>query len=287
MKTWKDSLLYQRPTKRKIEKKDNTDKYVSPRILGRLGKQMFEIATAFSFAFDNKSDFVVSLDKGVYGDVDGKPHPPTDYKDNIFRYVRFVDSIENYETWNEKSYDYQKIRHDFSKNLFLNGFFQSEKYFKHNRELILDFYKPTEQIKNTIKTKYGDILEDSVSIHIRRKDRIHFTNVMPLCSLDYYKNALLFFNDVKNVIILTDDIGWTKKVFIDKKFHIIENEPDYIDLYIMSMCSHNIIANSAFSWWGAWLNKNPDKLVIAPKEWLNKEYEYNIDDLIPESWIKL
>ena len=100
-------------------------------------------------------------------------------------------------------------------------------------------------------------------------------------------NLIIFFNDIENVLIFSDDIEWTKTVFRDEKFHIIENEPDYMDLYIMSMCTNNIIANSTFSWWAAWLNKNPDKIVISPKQWFSDEYEHSVEDSIPNSWIKI
>ena len=287
MKTWKDSIIYNKPQKAKNYKKNNLDKYVSPRMLGRLGNQMFEIATALSFAFDNNCDFVVSLERGIYNSMDGTQYPPTKYKTNIFRYIKFVEKLENFDTWHEKDYWYQKINYDFSKNLLLNGYFQSEKYFKHNKQLILDLYRPTEEVKGIIQQKYADKLKNSVSIHIRRGDRVKQASIMPLCSMEYYKNALLFFNDIENVLIFSDDIEWTKTVFKDEKFHIIENEPDYMDLYIMSMCTNNIIANSTFSWWAAWLNKNPDKIVISPKQWFSDGYEHSIDDLIPNSWIKI
>jgi hypothetical protein len=285
-KTWKDSIIYKKPelVRSKNTIKNNSDKYVSPRILGRLGNQMFQIATAYSLAFDNKTDVFVSLNKGIYKSIDGESAPPTRYKDNIFRHLKFIDSIENYDTWNEKTYKYEPIRHNFDRNLYINGYFQSEKYFKHNRDLILDLYKPTDFIKNYIQEKYGNLLKNSVSVHIRRGDRLNFSNYMPVTSLDYYKNALLQFPDIENIIILTDDKEWTRKVFNDVKFHLIENESDYIDLYIMSMCSNNIIANSTFSWWGAWLNKNNSKTVVAPKQWYNDHVEHDIDDLIPKGW---
>lgn len=287
MKTWKDSILYKKPEKKTFSKKNNSEYYVSPRILGRLGNQMFQIATAMSFAFDSKSDFVVSLERGIFKDLDGKEYPPTNYKNNIFRYIKFVDKLENFDTWNEKDYSYSKIRYDFSKNLVLNGYFQSEKYFKHNRQLVLDLFRPTDEIKRKIKEKYGEILENSVAIHVRRGDRLQLKNIMPIYSIEYYKKALLFFHDISNVLVFSDDIAWVKETFIDKNFHIIENEPDYMDMYIMSMCTHNIIPNSTFGWWAAWMNKNPDKLVITPKKWFSDEYEHNIDDLIPNSWIKI
>jgi hypothetical protein len=245
------------------------------------------MATAVSFAFDNGCNFVVSLERGIFKSMDGTEYPPTKYKENVFRYIKFIDKLENYDTWNEKDYSYQKIRHDFSKNLLLNGYFQSEMYFKHNRQLILDLFRPTDEIKKYINEKYGEILEDSVAIHVRRGDRVKLTNIMPLCDMEYYRKALLFFHDIKNVLVFSDDIEWTKTTFVDKNFKIIEGEPDYMDLYIMSMCTNNIIANSTFSWWAAWLNKNPDKLVIAPKNWFSDDYEHDIDELIPKSWITL
>lgn len=287
MKTWKDSILYNKPQKNKFTKKNNLEYYVSPRMLGRLGNQMFQIATALSFAFDNTCEFVVSLERGIFKSLDGKEYPPTMYKDNIFRYIKFVDTIENFDTWNEVDYNYKKIRHDFSKNLLLNGYFQSEKYFKHNRQLVLDLFRPTDDIKTKIKEKYGHLLENSVAIHVRRGDRVQLSNIMPLCDVEYYKKALLFFHDVKNVLVFSDDIEWVKTTFVDKNFHIIEGESDFMDLYLMSMCTNNIISNSTFGWWAAWLNKNPDKLVITPKKWFSDDYEHNIEDLIPNSWIQI
>jgi hypothetical protein len=288
-KPWEKSLIYGKPKliRKQNKIKNNLDKYISARILGRLGNQMFEVATAYSLALDYNTNIQFSLENGIYNSINGESAPPTRYRNNIFRHLKFVDKLENYDTWKEKSYEYEQITYDFSKNLLINGYFQNERYFKHNRDLILDLYKPTEDITNYITEKYGHLLTKSVSVHIRRGDRTKFTNYMPICNVDYYKKSLLQFPDIENIIILTDDKEWTKRVFVDKKFHIIDNEPDYIDLYIMTMCENNIIANSTFSWWGAWLNRNKNKTVIAPKHWYNDDIEYNINELIPKGWLLL
>ena len=114
-----------------------------------------------------------------------------------------------------------------------------------------------------------------------------------MCTLNYYKKALCYINNhVKNCnfIVLSDDIEWTKKyLIIDAPTEYVSNKElnkNHEDMYIMSLCKHNIIANSSFSWWGAWLNENTEKIVIAPEKWF-KDKRINKDDLIPRDWILL
>jgi hypothetical protein len=105
--------------------------------------------------------------------------------------------------------------------------------------------------------------------------------------MDYYRNAIAEFSDDTRFLVFSDDIQWCKENFKGDNFHFIEGEKDYVDLYLMSLCNNNIIANSSFSWWGAWLNNTPNKKVIAPKQWFGKAKQLNTKDLIPETWIIL
>ena len=88
-------------------------------------------------------------------------------------------------------------------------------------------------------------------------------------------------------LIFSNDIEWCKKNFIGNQFIFIEGEKDYIDLWLMSLCKNNIIANSSFSWWGAWLNTNSDKKVITPKNWFGPAINHSTQDLIPEKWFMI
>ena len=136
---------------------------------------------------------------------------------------------------------------------------------------------------------------NSVSIHIRRGDYISdpksFINFGGIASADYYDNAI---NYVENLVesphffIFSDDIQYCKTLFSGKnKFTIVEdftNEDNYhYNLFLMSACKHNIIGNSSFAWWGAWLNNNSNKVVIAPQKW-QKKGKYKIDDICPSGW---
>jgi hypothetical protein len=113
------------------------------------------------------------------------------------------------------------------------------------------------------------------------------------CDSEYYKRALEYITEkVSNphFYVFSDDMQWTKQnLDIPQPVcYVDQNSPNmgHVDMYLMSLCRHHIIANSTFSWWGAWLNKNPDKIVIAPKKWFAAA-EYNSDDLIPSSWIRI
>jgi hypothetical protein len=138
--------------------------------------------------------------------------------------------------------------------------------------------------------------ESAVSIHVRRGDyvsdagtnRFHGT-----CSVDYYHDAvdrISGFAPASHFFVFSDGIDWAKEnlrlrqpvTYVDFN----DGEKNYEDLRLMSLCKHHIIANSSFSWWGAWLNPNPDKIVIAPKKWFN-DPSINTDDLIPNSWLRL
>jgi hypothetical protein len=183
-------------------------------------------------------------------------------------------------------------------NAYLEGYWQSEKYFKDCEDVIrrelsvkIPMNQPNEEMAHRIAGEASP-----VSIHVRRGDyvsdagtnRYHGT-----CSLDYYRNAVdrvCGSAPGSHFFVFSDDIGWVKEnvrlrqpvTYVDFN----DDKKNYEDLRLMSLCKHHIIANSSFSWWGAWLNQNPDKIVIAPKKWFN-DPSINIADLIPGSWIRL
>jgi hypothetical protein len=182
-------------------------------------------------------------------------------------------------------------------NSYLIGFWQSERYFS---ECHL-------QIRNDFEFKMPLIFENanlckqisqlnSVSLHIRRGDYItnpKTNSIHGLCSLDYYSAAIQYIVervDAPHFFVFSDDPSWVKNnlkvefpcIYVDKN----NGFESYNDMHLMSLCKNNIIANSSFSWWSAWLNKDPNKIVIAPQRWFAEDTKVT-NDLLPNSWIKL
>jgi hypothetical protein len=247
---------------------------------------MFQIAAAYSFAIDNNCSMKVSTKDGVFESLTGEVSDPSFYNDTVFSKIEFIENPSNFDIWKEPSFKYTPISYKFENNLYIEGHFQSEKYFIHNKEKILDLFEPTQNIKDYIFSKYGELLnKNTVSLHIRRGDYLVSQDHHPICSLDYYEDCLNELSDIDNILVFSDDKEYAKKAFTQKNVVIIQDEKDYIDLYLMSMCKHNIIANSSFSWWAAWLNKNKDKKVFAPKNWFGPALiNNNIEDLIPSNF---
>ena len=182
-------------------------------------------------------------------------------------------------------------------NVYIEGYWQSEKYFKDIEAVIRREFTVKNELQGKNKEVAQQILDTlSVAIHIRRGDYISNPLTAKLhntCSLEYYQQAInIFVGKVKDphFFIFSDDPAWLQKNMVLQYpiTHVNHNkaDKDCEDLRLMSMCKHNIIANSSFSWWGAWLNNNPDKIVVAPKKWFNDD-SYNTKDLLPESWIKI
>jgi len=249
-----------------------------------LCNQMFQIAAAISYAWDNDFDaiFPVLKDKNKYGT----------YTNNIFRKLNIENELPrehgsaSYGLFKEEGFLYNPIPKRDQSFIIHDSYLQSEKYFCHNRDLILDLFEAREKDIEYLMKKYGEVIEkeNTVSCHIRRGDYIKLkTSHIPLWESDYYKNALDEFDD-PFLIIFSDDIEWCKEYFSNEKILFVEEE-DYLELYLMSMCKNNIIANSSFSWWGAWLNKNSNKKIIAPSQWFGPEHVVTDNDLVPEKWI--
>ena len=166
------------------------------------------------------------------------------------------------------------------------GFFQSEKYFKHiENEIRIDFSFKDEILEPC--KEMIDSVGQAISLHVRRTDYIENINHTTL-ELDYYKKALSMFNTNLPVIVFSDDVEWckTQSLFCDDRFMISESENNYIDMCLMSLCDNHIIANSSFSWWGAWLSKSDN--VIAPVKWFGEgNIHKETKDLIPDRWKRI
>lgn len=179
--------------------------------------------------------------------------------------------------------------------LFLEGYWQSEKYF----EPIANQIRADFTLKQEFDGKNKEVQKlmqstNSISLHIRRGDyvsNVHAQKVHGLCDINYYEEAMKILETKEhgniNYFVFSDDLAWAKENLSSKyPLHFIDNnagKDSYKDILLMSYCQHNIIANSSFSWWGAWLNPNPDKMVIAPKKWFGS-YQVNLDDMFPLKW---
>lgn len=184
---------------------------------------------------------------------------------------------------------------DYAKNypfVVYEGFWETEKYFKHIKNIIFHAFQFDEEKLNiqTIEQRKIFEQENSVSIHIRQGDYNDHQELGGICTPLYYKNAIHFIeNHVSNPIfyIFTDDREYVISNLSFLHYKIIDwniLSDSWQDMYLMTKCKHNIIANSTFSWWGAWLNKNNDKIVIAPSKWLQTR---SAKDIFPENWTRI
>jgi len=236
---------------------------------GGLGNQLFQIATAYAHS-KNVGD-KLTLENGQH-------HLPLQgsnvdtYKDIFYKGLDFLDGIDVSGVYHEPSFEYSSIPLDT--NLYLVGYFQSEKYF-------VD-YKP--EIKRLFDVDQpGDMLKNTISLHVRRGDYLNAQDNHPCLSMEYYSEALKEFPEELKVLVFSDDITWCKSNFIGDRFEFVEGQKDHEDLLKMICCSDHIIANSSFSWWGAWLSGEGGK-VIAPKKWFGPKGPADSSDLIPKKW---
>jgi len=180
---------------------------------------------------------------------------------------------------------------------YLEGYWQSEKYFVDMAAQIREdftFQLPMSDENADLSKHIAQV--NAVSLHVRRGDyasNAKTTATHGLCSLDYYREAINHITkhvDQPYFFIFSDDITWVKEnLELDFPCEFISNnqgQESYNDMRLMSLCQHHIIANSSFSWWGAWLNSRPNKIVVAPKSWFANEI-HNAQDLIPDEWVRL
>jgi len=199
---------------------------------------------------------------------------------------------ETYVEEKEFIYDYNLFQQE---SKFLIGIWQVESYFKDIKVIIqneFDFRVPIDKTNVELIKKIN--ICNSISIHIRKGDyeSSNWENTLGYVNkTNYYNNALNYIKervDNAHFFIFSDDMEWTENNFkISNCTYVNHNKGklSYIDMYLMSLCKHNIIANSTFSWWGAWLNKNKNKIIVMPKKWIMRDYYP--EGIFPEEWIKL
>ncbi|MDD4049999.1 MAG: alpha-1,2-fucosyltransferase [Candidatus ainarchaeum sp.] len=284
------------------------------RLSGGVGNQMFQYAAAKSLAIAKNTSLEI--------DINNFKHYTNNFRVYNLNYFNITSKINNNKIIRiySNKYVYYLLRKtnkfllnfilniyfepkhyfnqnffDLSKNTYLIGYFQSELYFKSIFKTICSEFK--------FKVIFDSLLVDkvkskpsSVSIHVRRGDYLNskICSEFNVCNLDYfYKGINLISKKITNpyFFIFSDDVMWCKKnLKIPFPHYFVEGDnkdTSLRDLQLMSLCKHNIISNSTFSWWGAYLNQNENKIVIAPKIWFNHSDKSYYKDIVPDNWIKI
>jgi len=259
---------------------------------GGLGNMLFQIAATKSISIDKNMYCSFPNLKGhlEYLNSENTYNPKLKHSNEYLKLFKNLPTTTPTESVNIVEYPFEYSVLDYNyENVVIDGFFQSEKYFKHNRSEILKLIDFSFISKNYIEDKYNFIKnKKTTSIHVRRGDYVNYPNLHPTQSLEYYEQSIeILKNETEIFLIFSDDIIWCKENIKLENAIYIENEKDYIELYLMSLCDNNIISNSSFSWWGAWLNENPNKIVIGPLKWFGIDIQHNTGDILPNNWIKL
>ncbi len=281
---------------------------IEVRLMGGLGNQMFEYAVGRSLAKKRQTGLKLIFDNPTAAYTSRK-YQLWCFKLSHYvtveipgRLSRFLSKVSRRifgpgsNIVRERSFAYDPAILKSRNGSLLDGYFQSEKYFKDIEDIIRSDFTFKESL--TAKNKLmADSMRrsNSVSLHIRRGDYVQDKKTNEFhgtAGLDYYAKGIAYIEkrvELPQYFIFSDDINWAKENLKLKGGTFIDwnvGPTDFLDMYLMSLCKHNIIANSSFSWWGAWLNRNPQKIVIAPKRWfLNKSMDTK--DLIPHNWVKL
>jgi len=281
------------------------------KLKGGLGNQMFQYALGRHLATKNKTELKLDISSLGEGTASGDTvrtfglqnfaievqvaSPEEINKIKTSSYLAILRRKISNRIFGDQTVRFNPKILSLPNNTYLDGYWQSPLYFDAIRNTLLDEFTPTSAL-----SEYGQNIEiqmkksDSISIHIRRGDYAKnpkVTKEFGVCGLSYYSRALTKIKERVNnpyFFVFSDDIEWVKENLpLGNNVTFVSDSTlmDFQELYLMSKCKHNIIANSSFSWWGAWLNNNSNKVVVAPTPWFDKSiYDTN---LLPDTWIQI
>jgi hypothetical protein len=260
---------------------------------GRLGNQLFQIASTIGTA--RKTGYEVYFPAENFMINPNLPHSYQGCKvmegfnfnrDLLMRSEDLSGSIK-YRFSEGDNFKYITSINSIGDFTDLHGYFQNEKYFLDSRDEILDLFTFRKEIINLGDSNWN-IESDSVSLHVRRGDYIQSPDHHPTQDIEYYTKALEMVG-ARNVYVFSDDIKWCSENlgFNGYKWNYLNIEDPYVSMYLMTKCGNNIICNSSFSWWGAWLNPMSDKKIIAPLKWFGPLINKDTSGICPPSWIRI
>lgn len=276
-------------------------------LMGGLGNQIFQIFATISYAVKSKNKFHFLSTYKLGG---GSTTIRYTFWESFFYNLKpfLIDEIPlNIEVIRENGFPYTDlpIYNMVNKNVMIYGYFQSYKYFQENFSLITRLIG-LEKMKTRLLTNLHlekENLENTISMHFRIGDYKKIQHVHPLATYSYYENALthiklttkseekynvLFFCEDVDIDDVTEKINNLKEGFPEYTFSRGENTlEDWEQMLFMSCCHHNIIANSSFSWWGAYFNSHQDKIVCYPSVWFGSSANNDTKDLCPPEWVKI
>jgi len=270
---------------------------ISCELMGGLGNQLFQIFMTISYAIKHRQPF-----KFLYKDF---LHDRPTYWNTFLSSLKMftTNSVPKFHLIRENGFKFQEIPGpNNNENVSLFGYFQSHKYFEEHWNTIVRLIR-LEQQKDAVKEQYNHNYDNIVSMHFRLGDYKYKQDCHPLMKYEYYRNSIqhiidrtennklkiLYFCEKEDVELVQIIIDRLQNNFPDIRFVKIDNDiVDWVQMLMMSLCRHNIIANSTFSWWGAYFNSREDKIVCYPDVWfgptLAKTY---LRDLFPEMWTKI
>ena len=248
---------------------------------GRLGNQMFQYATLLGLKYKKGYDIVLEesyVKSSMLYELFNLNECVLDNEINIYYDDTYIE--------NSHSFDPNVL--EVKDNTNLRGYFQTEKYFEHCKEELKQEFTFNKKIKEDVEVFLEPYRNyNLVSIHVRRTDYLSLERIHGPFSIEYYNKAIDIFNNSETYfVIVSDDVNWCKENFKLENI-IYTNGSMEFDMCVQSKCNNHIIANSTFSWWGAWLGDNPNKQIIAPNNWFDKDYTLSSKDIVPLNWIKI
>lgn len=256
------------------------------RTMGGLGNLMFQVATGETWRSMGYDVVYTNIDQNL------------DYIAQIYSFKRHSDVYKS--LWCGFDWDKHKAPQNVSfkpahvpftfteikpvDGVEYVGYFQCEKYFP-NRELVTRLFEPSDWLKEQIDFPWAD--EMTCSIHVRRQDYLKLSDYHTVLDIDYYDRAIWTLEPfmIDRYLVFSDDIEWCKNTFVGDRFEFM-NSKEYVAMYQMAKCNHNIMANSSLSYWGAYLGGNDNRVVCAPEKWFGIKGE-NPKDIYDEHWIKI
>jgi len=255
--------------------------YFSAELMGGVGNQMFQIAHAVaqSYRYGTKAIFRPHSSTHMQGRNTGV------YVTNIFRKINFDSQLSPKKIINEPDWSFNRLDVEEMIPTSFYGYFQSSKNFYNFNQEIKNLFEPDEDTLDFFYEKYPQIKQsDTLSIHIRRGDSFMNPDIHPMVTKEYINKSLYLFSNINHIFVFTDDKEWAKQNLQLSNCTFVDEDEDYKELWLMSLCQNNIISNSTFSWWSSFLNKNKQKKVVAPSMWFGPRGPQNYRDIYESNW---